>query len=76
VYYASSRAGIRQYKFPQTSKFAAGGSIAVANLAIYDSIGNITEKRDNNVITLTWVGTDYIFISSTDIIQLVTCVAR
>jgi hypothetical protein len=50
-----------EYRFPQTSKFSAGSSIAVSNLAIYNSIQNITIKRGNNVITLNWLGTDYIF---------------
>jgi hypothetical protein len=48
-----------EYRFPQTAKFSAGSSIAVANLAIYNSIQNITIKRGNNVITLNWLGTDY-----------------
>jgi hypothetical protein len=50
-----------EYRFPQTAKFAAGSSIAVANLAIYNSIQNITIKRGNNIITLNWLGTDYVF---------------
>jgi hypothetical protein len=51
-----------EYRFPQTAKFASGSSIAVANLAIYNSIQNVTEKRGNNVITLNWLNTDYTFI--------------
>jgi hypothetical protein len=51
-----------EYRFPQTAKFAAGSSIAVANLAIYNSIQNITEKRGNNTITLHFLETDYTFI--------------
>jgi hypothetical protein len=49
------------YKFPQTSYFKAGSGIGVSNIAIYNSIQNITEKRGNNKITLNWLGTDYIF---------------
>jgi hypothetical protein len=47
-----------EYRFPQTAKFAAGSSIAVANLAIYNSIQNVTERRGNNTITLNFLGTD------------------
>jgi hypothetical protein len=50
-----------EYRFPQTAKFAAGSSVAVANLAIYNSIQNVTIKRGNNVITLNWLGTNYVF---------------
>ena len=49
------------YKFPQTSYFSTGSGIGVSNIAIYNSIQNITEKRGNNKITLNWLGTDYIF---------------
>ena len=50
-----------QYNFPQTAHFQAGAKVAVQNLAIYNSIQNITEKRGNNVITLRWLGVNYIF---------------
>jgi hypothetical protein len=49
------------YKFPQTSYFSSGSGIGVSNIAIYNSIENITSKRGNNKITLNWLGTDYIF---------------
>jgi hypothetical protein len=49
------------YQFPQTSYFPAGSGIGVSNIAIYNSIQNITEKRGNNKITLNWLGVDYIF---------------
>jgi hypothetical protein len=51
-----------EYRFPQTAKFASGSSIAVANLAIYNSIQNITERRGNNIITLQFLETNYTFI--------------
>jgi hypothetical protein len=49
------------YRFPQTSYFSIGSGIGVSNIAIYNSIQNITEKRGNNKITLNWLGVDYIF---------------
>jgi hypothetical protein len=49
------------YSFPQTSYFAAGSGIGVSNISIYNSIQNITQKRGNNVVTLSWLGTDYTF---------------
>ena len=51
-----------EYRLPQTSYFPAGSGIGVSNIAIYNSIQNINEKRGNNVVTLNWLGTDYIFI--------------
>jgi hypothetical protein len=51
-----------EYRLPQTSYFPAGSGIGVSNIAIYNSIQNINEKRGNNVIILNWLGTDYIFI--------------
>jgi hypothetical protein len=50
-----------QYKFPQTSYFPAGSGIGVSNISIYNSIQNTTQKRGNNVVTLNWLGTDYMF---------------
>jgi hypothetical protein len=50
------------YNFPQTSYFSIGSGIGVSNIAIYNSIQNITEKRGNNKITLNFLGVDYIFI--------------
>ena len=50
------------YRFPQTSYFGIGSSIGVSNIAIYNSIQNITVKRGNNVIRLNWLGTDYNFL--------------
>ncbi len=50
------------YNFPQTSYFSAGSGIGVSNISIYNSIQNITQKRGNNVVTLNWLGTNYIFI--------------
>jgi hypothetical protein len=47
--------------FPQTSYFAAGSGIGVSNRSIYNSIQNITKKRGNNVVTLNWLETDYVF---------------
>ena len=49
------------YNFPQTSYFPAGSGIGVSNISIYNSIQNITQKRGNNVVTLNWLGTDYVF---------------
>jgi hypothetical protein len=49
------------YNFPQTSYFSAGSGIGVSNISIYNSIQNITQKRGNNIVTLNWVGTNYIF---------------
>jgi hypothetical protein len=49
------------YSFPQTSYFNSGSGIGVSNISIYNSIQNITQKRGNNVVTLNWLGTDYIF---------------
>jgi hypothetical protein len=49
------------YRFPNTVKFDVGSSIAVANISMYNSIQNITVKRGNNVLTLNWLGTDYVF---------------
>jgi hypothetical protein len=51
-----------EYRLPQTSYFPAGSGIGVSNIAIYNSIQNINEKRGNNLVTLNWLGTDYIFI--------------
>jgi hypothetical protein len=48
------------YNFPQTSYFPSGSGIGVSNISIYNSIQNITEKRGNNVVTLNWLGIDYI----------------
>jgi hypothetical protein len=50
------------YRFPQTSYFGIGSSIGVSNIAIYNSIQNITIKRGNNVIRLSWLGVDYNFL--------------
>lgn len=47
------------YQFPQTSYFTAGSGIGVSNIAIYNSIQNITQKRGNNKITINWLGVDY-----------------
>ena len=47
------------YQFPNTARFEAGSSIAVANLAVYNSIQNITSTRGNNRLTFTWLGTAY-----------------
>jgi hypothetical protein len=49
------------YNFPQTSYFPAGSGIGVSNMNIYNSIQNITQKRGNNVVTLSWLGNDYTF---------------
>jgi hypothetical protein len=49
------------YNFPQTSYFSSGSGIGVSNISIYNSIQNITQKRGNNVVTLNWLGTNYIF---------------
>jgi hypothetical protein len=48
-----------KYNFPQTSYFSAGSSIGVSNIAIYNSIFNITQKRGNNKLTIHFLGTDY-----------------
>ena len=50
-----------EYRLPQTSYFPAGSGIGVSNIAIYNSIQNINEKRGNNVVTLNWLGTEYTF---------------
>lgn len=50
------------YNFPQTSYFPIGSGIGVSNIAIYNSIQNINSKRGNNIITLNWLGTDYVFL--------------
>jgi hypothetical protein len=47
------------YKFPQTSYFPTGSGVGVSNIAIYNSIQNITEKRGNNKLTLSWLGVVY-----------------
>lgn len=49
------------YSLPTTVKFDSGSSIAVSNISIYNSIQNITAQRNNNKITLNWLGTDYVF---------------
>ena len=49
------------YNFPQTSHFQAGSGIGVSNIAIYNSVQNINDKRGNNKITLNWLGIDYLF---------------
>jgi hypothetical protein len=49
------------YNFPQTSYFTAGSGIGVSNISIYNSIQNITAKRQNNTVTLNWLGTLYTF---------------
>ena len=49
------------YSLPTTVKFDSGSSIAVSNISIYNSIQNITALRNNNKITLNWLGVDYIF---------------
>jgi hypothetical protein len=49
------------YNFPQTTYFSAGSGIGVSNISIYNSIQNITAKRQNNVLTLNWLGTNYVF---------------
>jgi hypothetical protein len=51
-----------EYRLPQTSYFPAGSGIGVSNIAIYNSIQNINEKRGNNVVKFNWLGTDYTFI--------------
>jgi hypothetical protein len=48
------------YNFPQTSYFPSGSGIGVSNISIYNSIQNITQKRGNNVVTLNWLGIDYV----------------
>jgi hypothetical protein len=50
-----------EYRLPQTSYFPAGSGIGVSNIAIYNSIQNINEKRGNNLLTLNWLGTEYTF---------------
>jgi hypothetical protein len=50
-----------EYRLPQTSYFPAGSGIGVSNIAIYNSIQNINEKRGNNLVTLNWLGTEYTF---------------
>ena len=47
------------YNFPTTARFEAGSSIAVSNLAIYNSLQNVTTARQNNRLTFTWLGTAY-----------------
>lgn len=47
------------YNFPTTSYFSAGSGIGVSNIAIYNSIQNVTERRNNNKLTITWLGLDY-----------------
>ena len=47
------------YNFPTAARFEAGSSIAVSNLAIYNSIQNITSLRGNNRLTFIWLGTTY-----------------
>jgi hypothetical protein len=49
------------YRFPNTVKFDVGSAIAVSNISMYNSIQNIIIKRGNNILTLNWLGTDYIF---------------
>jgi hypothetical protein len=49
------------YNFPQTSYFSAGSGIGVSNISIYNSIQNITKKRGNNVVTINWLGVNYVF---------------
>ena len=41
-----------EYRLPQTSYFPAGSGIGVSNIAIYNSIQNINEKRGNNLTGL------------------------
>jgi hypothetical protein len=50
------------YNFPQTVRFEVGSGIGVSNISLYNSIQNITEKRQNNKVTLNWLGVDYVFI--------------
>jgi hypothetical protein len=49
------------YNFPQTTYFPAGSGIGVSNISIYNSIQNITKKRGNNVLTINWLGVNYVF---------------
>jgi hypothetical protein len=49
------------YKFPNTTHFEVGSAIGVANISMYNSIQNVTMKRGNNVLTLNWLGTEYVF---------------
>jgi hypothetical protein len=48
-----------RYNFPQSSYFSAGSKIGVSNIAIYNSIFNMTEKRGNNKLNIHWLGIDY-----------------
>jgi hypothetical protein len=45
-----------------------GSGIGVS-ISIYNSIQNITQKRGNNVVTLNWLGTDYIFTFPDGLLQ-------
>jgi hypothetical protein len=47
------------YNFPQTNYFPTGSSIGVSQIAMYNSIQNITEQRGNNKISLNWLGEVY-----------------